>query len=233
LSPQRRLAGAKPRRAVLSLCQGLDAQDFRRVSFRLDEGELAPMARVSSGRSQSSKHRRVYRAHQRTADVLSVGEVVLLFSSKPGPAQAPAGGVQKVLMSNAREASVGQLLRWYGLRWQIEQVFKEMKSVLGMCQYKTRPFERVVGWVNLCVLSFCYLEWYRWRKLQQAGAKEREYWLRARSHDLRTQLRRQVEKADVEELLRLANLRRGKKRLNDLLKVGYDDPTAKPGAAGS
>jgi hypothetical protein len=234
VNPERRLAGAKPRPKVLSLVEHLKAQDFQRTSFRLDQGELAAMARVSSSRSRSSKHQRVYWAHKRIAAVHSVGEVVLLFSNQKQPTTTAKGvSVQKVLMSNAREASVGQLLRWYGLRWQIEQVFKEMKSVLGMCQYKTRPFERVVGWVNLCVLSFCYLEWYRWRKLQQAGAKEREYWLRARSHDLRTQLRRQVEKADVEELLRLANLRRGKKRLNDLLKVGYDDPTAKPGAAGS
>jgi hypothetical protein len=47
-----------------------------------------------------------------------------------------------------------------------------------------------------------------------------------RTHDLRARLRREVEKADVEELLRLANLPRGKKRLNDLLKNGYDDPAA-------
>jgi len=229
INPERRLAGAAPRPKVLSLVEHLKVQDFQKLSFRLDQGELAAMARVSGSRVRSSKHHRVYWVHRRTAAVLSVGEVVLLFSNKKEP-EATAKGVevQKVLMSDAREASTETLLRWYGLRWQIEAFFKEMKGTLGMCQYKMRPFQRVVAWVNLCVLSFCYLEWYRQRKLSRATAKEKEYWLRARAHDLRAQLRREVEKADVEELLRLANLRRGKKRLNDLLRNGYDDPAAEP-----
>src|SRR5665213_3351313 len=80
LNPERRLAGSKPRPKVLSLCQSLKESDLSEVSFRLDQGESSPMARVSPGRSQSSKHRRVYWAHKRIADVLSVGEVVLLLS---------------------------------------------------------------------------------------------------------------------------------------------------------
>jgi hypothetical protein len=227
INPERRLAGVTPRPRVLSLVERLKASDFHETSFRLDQGELAALARVSSSRVRSSKHQRVYWVHRRTAAVLSVGEVVLLFSNQKQPEQTERGvGVQKVLMSDATGASVQELLLWYALRWQIEVFFKEMKGNLGMCQYKSRPFERVAAWVSLCVLSYCYLEWYRWRKLQAAAAKEEEFWLRARSHDLRTQLRRQVEKADVEELLRVANLRRGKKRLNDLLKNGYDDPAA-------
>ena len=44
--------------------------------------------------------------------------------------------MQKVLMSDAKQASAEQLLRRYGLRWQMELFFKEMKSQLGMCQYQ-------------------------------------------------------------------------------------------------
>jgi hypothetical protein len=224
INPERRLAGAKPRPKVLSLAEHLDAHDFQKTSFRLDQGALAAMARVSRSRVRSSKHQRVYWVHRRMADVLSVGEVALLFSNQKEPTTtAPGVRVQKVLMSNARQARTEELLRWYGLRWQIE-----MKGELGMCQYRTRPFERVVGWVSLAVLTYCYLEWYRWQKLQRVAAREKEDWLRARAHDLRAQLRREVEKADVCELLRLAHLRRGKKRLNDLLNNGYDDPAAKP-----
>jgi hypothetical protein len=230
INPERRLAGIKPRPKVLSLVEGLKASDFRKTSLRLDQGELAPMARVSSSRVRSSEHHRVYWVHRRTATVLSVGEVVLLFSNKKEPETTAKGvGAQKVLMSDATAASTEDLLRWYGLRWQIELFFKEMKGDLGMCQYKSRPFLRVASWVTLCVLSYCYLQWYRWRKLKRAVGKERDYWLRARSHDLRAQLRREVEKADVQKLLRLAGSRRGRKRLNDLLKNGYDDPAAKPG----
>lgn len=234
IHPERRLATtAKPRPKVLSLSEHLLPEDFQKTSFRLDQGELAALARVSGKRIQSRKHQRVYGVHRRIAAVLSVGEVVLLFSNQREATWTSKGVVvQKVLMSNAQQASAETLLRWCGLRWQIEVFFKEMKGELGMCQYKSRPFERVVGWVNLCVLSYGYLEGYRWRKGQSAAARSREYWQRARTPTLRAQLRQDVEKADVEELLRVANLRRGKKRLSDLLKVGYDDPAATSRAAG-
>jgi hypothetical protein len=229
INPERCLAGDGPRPRVRSLCGQLKAREFRQVSFRLDQGEMAPMARVSPSRSRSSKHQRTYWVHQRTERVHNVGEVTLLFSSQKGPQASGEVMVQKVLMSNATGRDAGELLRWYALRWQIEQFFKEMKSELGMCQYKTRHFSRVVGWVNLCVLSFCYLEWRRGQRLEKAGKQEQPYWLSARTHALRAQLRREVEEADIRELLRIARTARGKKRLNDLLKNGYDDPAAAGG----
>lgn len=232
INPERRLATAKPRPKVLSLSQSLKASDFRRVSFRLDQGELAPMARVSPGRIRSSKHQRVYWVHKRTADVLSVGRVVLLFSNKQDPSQTQAVKAQKVLMSDALSASAEELLRWYALRWQVELFFKEMKGQLGMCQYKTKQFDRVEGWVDLCVLSFCYLEWLRCGQLHKAAKPEKPYWLSARAQTLRGHLRQQVERADIRALLRAANSARGKKRLNDLLKNGYDDPADPRGRRG-
>ena len=232
VNPERRLATDKPRPKVLSLCSSLLAPDFRRVSFRLGEGELAPMARVSPGRTRSSKHQRVYWVHQRTADVLSVGQVVLLFSSKQDPSTTRAVKVQKVLMSNAVQAGAGQLLLWYALRWQVELFFKEMKGELGMCQYKTKHFARVVGWVNLCALSLCYLEWRRQQRLEQAGKQEQPYWQAARARALRARLRQEVEQADVRGLLRTARSVRGRRRLNDLLKNGYDDPADPRGRRG-
>jgi hypothetical protein len=225
INPERRLAGVKPRPKVLSLAGHLKASDFRQTSFRLDQGERAPMARVSSGRSRSSKHHRVYWVYRRTADVLSVGEVVLLFSNQKGPKATGAVEVQKVLMSDARDASAERLLLWYGLRWQVELFFKEMKSQLGMCQYQVRDFGRVVGWVNLCVLSFCYLEHRRRQLLAAGGEKERAYGQAARAQALRGRLRQEVEREDLLELIRRAKDRAGRKILTDLLAASYDDPT--------
>ena len=229
LNPERRLAGEKPRDKVLSLSASLSGSDFHRVAFRLDEGPLAPMARVSVSRRQSSKHERVYWVHQRTADVLSLGRVTLLFSNQHDPNQARAVRVQKVLVTDRMGASAEELLRWYALRWQVEQFFKELKSELGMGQYQCRGFRRVVGWVNLVVLSFCYLEWRRQRLLEKGGKKERPYWEAARSHALRGWLRREVERADVEGLIRAARSGRGRRRLNELLESGYDNPADRRG----
>jgi hypothetical protein len=228
LNPERRLVGKKPRPKVRSLYGQLKASDFRRVSFRLDSGELSALARVSPSRSQAKKHERTYWVHHRTAAVHNVGSVALLFSTQSEP--TPGGvKVQKVLISNAVGASTEDLLRWYSLRWQVELFFKECKSELGMCQYKlgSGPFERVVGWVSLSVVAFCYLEWYRYQQQQQAKGKDQSLWQRLRCAGLKEKVRQEVLRADIESLLGLARAGdEGQKQLTVLLDRICDKPSA-------
>jgi hypothetical protein len=219
LNPERRLAGAKPRPKVSSLFAQLQAADFRRVSFRLDQGELSALARVSPSRSQSKKHQRTYWVHQRTAAVHNVGTVVVLFSTQRQATTAAGVKVQKVLISNAVEAGTEDLLRWYSLRWQVELFFKECKGQLGMCQYKlgSGPFRRVVGWVDVCLVAFCYLEWYRHHKQQEAVGTDKPLWQRLRCSGLKEKVRQEVVRADMEALLRLAASADGQAQLTALL----------------
>jgi Transposase DDE domain len=227
LNPERRLAGKQGQRAkVRSLYGQLQAPDFRRVSFRLDQGDLAALARVSPKRSQSSKHQRTYWVHHRTATIHNVGTVALLFSTTNDPQTSGGVKVQKVLISNAVSATTEQLLAWFSLRWQIELFFKEMKSELGMCQYKLGMFARVVGWVNLSVVSFCYLEWYRWHKQQEARGKEKQFWQRLRAAGLKEKVRPQVQRAELEALLDLAAADDGPQRLSALLDKISGEPAA-------
>jgi hypothetical protein len=225
LNPERCLAGEKPRQKVHSLYDQLHATDFRKVSFRLDEGDLSALARVSSTRSKAKKHERTYWVHHRIAAVHNVGEVALLFSSQQNPTTSGGVKVQKVLMSNAVKASTEDLLRWYSLRWQIELFFKECKSELGMCQYKlaTGPFARAVAWVDLAVVAFCYLEWYRYHKQQEAVGKDKSFWQRLRCSALKEKIRQAVQRADIEALLRLAGAD-DKHQLSVLLDRICDDP---------
>jgi hypothetical protein len=226
LNPERRLAGNKPRPRVDSLYQQLKADDFRKVSYRLDQGELANLARVSPKRSQSSKHERTYWVQQRTAAIHHVGTVALLFSTKKDPTTPGGLKVQKVLISNAVTASTEDIMGWYSLRWQVELFFKEMKSDLGMCQYKLGQFARVEGWVNLSVAAYCYLEWYRWQKEQEAPSRDKPYWQRLRTAGLKERIRQQAQRADLEEMLRLAGTAEGQQRLTTLLDLICDDPAA-------
>jgi hypothetical protein len=225
LNPERRLAGKSPRPKVRSLYEQLTSTDFRKVSLRLDQGDLAAMARVSPSRSKAKKHERTYWVHHRTAAVHNVGEVALLFSrlTEPTPSDVK---VQKLLISNAVAASTEELLLWYSLRWQIELFFKEMKSELGMCQYKLGTFQRVQGWVNLSVVAFCYLEWTRWQSQQQATGKDKPFWQRLRTAGLKEKIRQQVQRAEIESLLALAGNEEGRECLKSLLDKICDNPAA-------
>jgi len=228
LNPERVLAGPRGQRhPVRSLYGQLQATDFCRVSFRLDEGELSALARVSPSRTRAKKHQRTYWVHHRIAAVHNVGEVALLFSTQTEPTTLGGVKVQKVLISNAVKASTEELLRWYSLRWQIELFFKECKSDLGMCQYKlgTGPFQRVVGWVSLNVVAFCYLEWYRYEQEQQASGKDKPFWQRLRCAGLKEKVRQKVQRADIEALLRLAASDDAQQQLSNLLERICDAPS--------
>ena len=86
---------------------------------------------------------------------------------------------------------------------------------------------RVLGWVTLSVVSFCYLEWYRWHKQKEARGKEKQFWQRLRAAGLKEKVRRQVQRAELEALLGLAGADDGQQRLRALLdKIGGDPPAA-------
>jgi hypothetical protein len=218
LNPERRLAGRKGQRApVRSLYARLSAGDFGKVSFRLDQGDGALQARVSPKRCQPGTHTRTYWVHHRTATVHNVGAVALLFSTAIDPTTPAGVTVQKVLISDRVAASTAELLAWYALRWQVELFFKECKGGLGLCQYKLGLFARVAGWVNLGLVAFCYLEWYRRHRQAQAPGADQPFWRSARTAGLAEQVRRQVLRADLEAVLRLAGTAAGREQLRALL----------------
>lgn len=183
------------------------------------------MARVSLSRSKSRNQQRTYWVHHRIANVQSIGQVVLLFSTKHDPANTCGIKAQKVLVSNALNATTEDIMRWYSLRWQIEVFFREMKSNLGMCQYDLpSQFERVEGWVNVAMAAFCFLEWTRARQLKQATGDDKAFWQRARSYDTRERLRKSALHADLVAVLALAVSPDGPAALSALLAALSDNP---------
>ena len=71
-----------------------------------------------------------------------------------------------------------QIVELYDLRWQIEVFFKELKSTLGFHQYRFRTFSKVERWVDLCLITFVYLEWSRAERLanRRLSAKQKRWW---------------------------------------------------------
>jgi hypothetical protein len=221
LNPERVLAGEKPRRKVRSLLQDLNAGSFAPIRLELSSDGHVQQRRAASCRRKSLKKGRTYWVHSRIAEVHSVGRVTLLFSNQQPLQEGQKVKADKILLSNATEASVAEVLGWYGLRWQIELFFKEMKSDLKMSQYKFKRFDQVVGWVTVCVLSFTYLEWRRAVKLAQEDldAQEQERWEQARTHGLKENLRQELEQEELHKMYDWTQSPEGLRQLQDYLRA--------------
>ena len=107
---------------------------------------------------------------------------------KPELQEATAQDV-KLLMTNATNMSVSEMIELYSLRWQIELFFKELKSTLGFHQYRFEDFKAVEA-LNIAITTVLYLEWRRAKQLSRRNLSEqqRAWWRQQRLHGLREQL---------------------------------------------
>jgi hypothetical protein len=221
MNPERVLAGPKGQRPkVRALGQELQADQLVTVRLHAGQGLYVAQRRVSPCRVGPKVKPRVYYAHLRRVLVHSVGEVQLLFSTKTKPSPGQPIEVQKVLMTNALRATARQVVEWYGLRWQIELFFKELKSTLGFHQYRFRRFECVEGWDELIQVTFLYLEWYRACQLGRRDLDEekKKWWRWQRTHGLCVAVRQAAEQADLTEIAKRLETPTGLQRLRRLLK---------------
>ena len=221
MNPERVVAGPKGKRPkVRSLINGLKADQLVEIRLHAGQGQHVAQRRVSPCRVGPKVKPRTYYVHQRRQAVHSVGEVQLVFSTRSKPTQNQPVEVQKILMTNDLRLSAKEVVEWYGLRWQIELFFKELKSTLGFHQYRFRQFDRVEGWDELIQVTVLYLEWYRARQLQRRDLAEdkKKWWRWQRMHGLCMAVRLAAEDADLQHIAQRLETPTGLQRLRRLLK---------------
>jgi hypothetical protein len=220
LNPERVLEVAKPRPKVSSLVQELKAEQFTPVRLKPGQGPFVAQRRVARCRLGPKVKTRTFYVHRERREVHSVGQVQLVFSTKVKPEQGVSVEVQKILMTNDLKRTAAAVVELYTLRWQIELFFKELKSTLGLHQYRFRQFNKVEAWVQACLIAFVYLEWYRARQLRQRDLSEdhRNWWHWQRSHGLCTAVRQAAEENDLTHLFHWSGTKTGRKKLRKCLR---------------
>jgi hypothetical protein len=221
LNPERGVAGPKGQRPkIRTLVKELRADQLVEIRLHAGQGPYVDQRRVSPCRVGPKVKPRTYYVHLRRQAVHSVGEAQLVFSTRTKPNTHQPIEVQKILMTNDLKASAKQIVAWYGLRWQIELFFKELKSTLGFHQYRFRQFERVEGWDELIQVTFLYLEWHRACQLRRRDLAEdkKKWWRWQRTHGLCLAVRQAAEQADLEEIAARLETPTGLQRLRRLLK---------------
>jgi hypothetical protein len=231
LNPERVWAGPKGQRPkVWSLVKELEAPQFTPVRLTPGQGAYTAQRRVARCRLGPKVKTRTFYVHRERRAVHSVGEVQLVFSTNVKPQHGVAVEVQKILMTNDLKRTAAEVVELYSLRWQIELFFKELKSTLGLHQYRFRRFRKVEAWVQACLISFVYLEWHRARQLRRRdlSAAERRWWQWQRSHGLCVAVRQAAEDHDLTHLFRWSGTKTGRKKLRQTLRAALPAECRKP-----
>jgi len=155
-NPERVLAGPKPRRRLADVSKDWTAETMTRIELCPGLSDWWRQHRGSKAKAWRGKYGRLYWAHSEILNVQNVGTVQVVFSTSKKPQTGQAVEVQKMLLTNLLHWDAKRVVAAYSTRWQIELFFKEMKSVLGMDNYRVRAFPEVEGWVRACCVAWCY-----------------------------------------------------------------------------
>lgn len=221
-NPERVFAGrqgARPK--VRSLLDDWCKYRLQRVRFSPCQGKYAGYRRLSQYRIGPKIKSRTFYVHQETRQVHSVGNVRLALSTMEPELKKATPADVKILMTNDTCLSISEIVELYSLRWQIELLFKEMKSTLGLHQYKFKNFAAVEGWVELAVTTTLYLEWYRATQLKRRDLRKEEirWWSRQRLHGICQAVRGTTEEADLRYIAKRIKTDGGIKKLKRLLET--------------
>ena len=131
----------------------------------------------------------------------------------------------KVLLTNDFGLSAKEVVEFYELRWQIELFFRELKSELGLGDYRGTDFRAFERHVDLVLLAFLCLEWLRSTDV-----------IPKRSLDVRTQtllvwLQADVMREDLQRLEKEILQGTGRRRLASILRKLTSAPAPKVDAA--
>jgi hypothetical protein len=178
---------------------------------------------MSSSRRGSKTKPRTFYVHEERRAVHSIGEIRIVFSTK----QKPKSGKRlvrnetKILLTNAQHLNVAEIVELYLLRWQIELFFKELKSNLGMHQYRFRRFQSVEAWVEACFITFLYLEWIRLQRMRNAKLepRERQWWSRQRTYGLALAVTQRLAETQIRVIHGYTTTEWGIKKLRRLLRT--------------
>jgi len=222
-NPERVLAGEKPRPKVSSRISDMTARQFSPIRLKPTQGDYVAQRRVSACRIGPKAKTKTFYTRKERLKVHNVGKVQVVFSTKEKPENGKPIDRKKtkILMTNNLKFSTAEIVELYDLRWQIELFFKELKSTLGFHQYGFVDFAAVESWVECCLITYLYLEWYRAKQLTRRGRskKAKRWWSSQRTHGLCQAV---VQEAECKELTRLAdwsNTPTGLKKLKRLVRA--------------
>lgn len=218
----------EPGKTLHARGKALSKGAYRTLVLRRGEEDTASHRRHWP-KGAGEKGRRVYRFHCERRAVAGIGEAAVVYSWKRR--RDRSGRLTKretfkaLVCVNPEllgERDIGKLgamiVESFEMRWPIEVFFRELKSDLGLSEYRGTDFRAFERHVDLCVLSFMFLEEMRCEEAARTRSpvRRREV-LAARTSGMLRRLRREALAGDVSYLRELEKLRKRAAQLEDLV----------------
>lgn len=150
-------------------------KDFR--TFRIVKGDeqwtrfhLRPSNQYIEG-----KIKHLYRVMGEKLNVSGLGDTRVVFSHKSKSGKKWTGSKSfMVLLCSDPDWDERKIVEYYALRWQIEIFFRELKSDLGLGDFSGQDFRAFERFVDLCLMSFAFLEWYRMMRMRSTRSRKEQ-----------------------------------------------------------
>ncbi len=235
-------SAALPERRVVAWTRSWDCEEFELIELQVENEDFVYFRRRHVDNLRVKKTRRRYAIAASRATVSKLGECLIVASYKenekvqllPGQSadwqayhaapvvhrkkdkKVPSRWHGKVLACTDPNLTAREIVQLYEVRWQVELLFRELKSRMQFGCYVLMKFEAVERYFDFLMMGLLLLEHQRLQAMKQSGEpSERagEPWVQARVTDLLRSLEEKVNEWNIRQIEAAAKTKAGIKRL--------------------
>jgi hypothetical protein len=235
-------AEALPGQKVVPWTRTWDCGEFELLELQVENEDHVYFRRRHVDNLRVNKTQRRYAVAARLAAVSKLGACLIVASYKenlrvpllngqsadweayhipfvPSPKKSkkvPSRWHGKVLACTDRTASARQVIEWYEVRWQIELLFRELKSRMQFGCYVLMSFEAVERYLDFLLMGLLLLERQRLDDMKRAGppsTRAGERWVQARVTDRLRHLETLAHQWNLKHVQESLQTKAGRRRL--------------------
>ena len=232
---------------VVAWTRSWDREEFELIELQVENEDFVYFRRRHVDNLRVKKTERRYATAARRADVSKLGTCLIVASYKENPKvellagqsadwwayhtpevpsrkkgkKVPSRWHGKVLVCTDPNVTARQVIEWYEVRWQIELLFRELKSRMQFGCYVLMKFEAVERYVDFLLMGLLLLEHQRLSDMKQAGppsTRAGEPWVQARVTDRLRNLEVIVNEWNIERIEAALKTKAGRRRLLEELR---------------